>query len=240
MSSLSGKIALVTGGGSGIGLGVAQALAAEGAKVIIAGRNAAKLEVAAATCGAEVAACDISDRDASAAVVADIISRHGQIDLLVNSAGVNIAKRKMAELDPADFDKLIAINTTGFYNMLHHVLPGMRERGDGHIFNVSSIAGKRALPLAGAAYAASKFAATALGTEIGLEEAPNGIRITNVYPGEVNTPLLDDRPVPVPDDVKAKMVHPEDIGAMVVAVAQLPAHVSVPELIIKPLYQEYL
>ena len=116
----------------------------------------------------------------------------------------------------------------------------MRERQDGIIFNVSSIAGKRALPLAGAAYAASKFAATALGTEVGAEEAPNGIRITNVYPGEVNTPLLDDRPVPVPDDVKAKMVHPEDIGMLVVAIAGLPAHVVVPEIIVKPLYQEYL
>ena len=96
------------------------------------------------------------------------------------------------------------------------------------------------MPLAGAAYAASKFAATALGTEIGAEEAGNGIRITNVYPGEVNTPLLDDRPEPVPDEKKAQMVHPEDIGAMVVAIAQLPKHVVVPEIIVKPLYQEFL
>ncbi|MDF1811805.1 MAG: SDR family NAD(P)-dependent oxidoreductase [Verrucomicrobiales bacterium] len=241
--NLSGKIAVVTGGGSGIGLGIAKALAAEGCRVVIAGRNGKKLEHAAATFPDNpplVIACDISDRAAARELIEKTTAGLGPVDFLINSAGINIAKRKMIDLDPEDFDKVMAVNTTGFFNILHAVLPGMRERKDGLIFNVSSIAGKRALPLAGPAYAASKFATTALGTEIGTEEAENGIRITNIYPGEANTPLLDDRPVEVPADVKAKMVHPEDIGAMVVAIAQLPPHVVVPELIIKPLYQEYL
>lgn len=241
--NLSGKVAVVTGGGSGIGLGIAKALAADGCKVVIAGRNEDKLKQAAESFPENqplVIACDISDRDASQSLIERTTAEVGSIDFLVNSAGINIAKRKMADLDPVDFDKVMAVNTTGFFNILHAVLPGMRERKDGLIFNVSSVAGKRALPLAGAAYAASKFATTALGTEIGAEEAGNGIRITNIYPGEVNTPLLDDRPVEVPEEVKAKMVHPQDIGALVVSIAQLPAHVVVPELIIKPLYQEYL
>ncbi len=237
--NLSGKKALVTGGGSGIGLGIAQALAEAGCEVTITGRTESKLEAAVAGITENkpaVRACDVSDRDAIAALINEL----GPFDIVANSAGVNIAKRRMDVLDPSDFDKLIAVNCTGFFNVMHAALPSMRERKDGIIFNVSSIAGKRALPLAGAAYAASKFAATALGTEVGAEEAPNGIRITNIYPGEVNTPLLEDRPVPVPDDVKAKMVHPEDVGAMVVAIAGLPPHVVVPEIIIKPLYQEYL
>jgi NADP-dependent 3-hydroxy acid dehydrogenase YdfG len=116
----------------------------------------------------------------------------------------------------------------------------MRARKSGLVINISSLAGKRALPLAGPAYAASKFAATALGTAVGLEEKPNGIRVTNVYPGEANTPILDQRPAPVPDEKKARMIQPEDIGACVVTIAKLPERVQVPEIVITPLYQEYL
>lgn len=243
---LVGKVALVTGGGSGIGLGIALALANAGCRVAIAGRNLKKLEEVVPQFDPDhqpkIFACDISDREAAESLITAVSNNQelGPIDILVNSAGINIAKRKMTELDPADFDRLIAVNTTGFFNLLHATLPGMRERQDGLVFNISSMAGKRALPLAGTAYAASKFAATAMGLGLGAEEAENGIRITNIYPGEVNTPLLDERPVAVPDSVKAKMVHPEDIGALAVAIARLPAHVVVPELLIKPLYQEYL
>ena len=241
--NLSENVAVVTGGGSGIGLGIAKALSAEGCKLVIAGRNAEKLKEAAKSFAENqpvTVPCDISERDAALSLIEKTVSELGPVDFLVNSAGINVAKRKMVDLDPNDFDRIMQINSTGLFNVLHAVLPGMRERRDGLIVNVSSIAGKRALPLAGAAYAASKFAATALGTEVGAEEGDNGIRITNIYPGEVNTPLLDDRPVEVPAEVKAKMVHPEDIGSMVVAIARLPSHVVVPELIIKPLYQEYL
>ncbi len=237
------KRVLVTGGGSGIGLGVAIALAQEGCRVAIGGRNAEKLLQAAAeyrgSPGLFTRACDVSVRDDVAGLIDWFHKEIGPIDIVVHAAGINIVRRKMAELDPDDFDRVIAINCTGFYNVLHAALPGMRERRDGLIFNISSVAGKRALPLAGPAYAASKFAATALGTAVGLEERPNGIRITNIYPGEVNTPLLDQRPVPVPAERKAAMVHPADIAACVIAVARLPAHVTVPELVITPSYQEY-
>ena len=80
---------------------------------------------------------------------------------------------------------------------------------------------------------------TALGTAAGLEVKANGIRVTNIYPGEVDTPILDQRPEPVPADRRAVMVHPEDIGALVVTIAKLPPHVQVPEVVITPLYQDY-
>jgi NADP-dependent 3-hydroxy acid dehydrogenase YdfG len=124
--------------------------------------------------------------------------------------------------------------------MLCAVLPDMRRRRAGLIVSISSIAGKRALPLAGPAYCASKFAATALATAVGLEERANGIRITNLCPGEVDTPILEQRPVPVPAERRAQMLHPEDIAACVVAIAKLPPNVLVPEVILTPLYQEYL
>ena len=242
--NLSGKIAWVTGGGSGIGLGVALALAGEGCRVVISGRDGTKLRQAAAAHRGQPPlvdrVCDVSQRDEVAGLVAWVTGELGPLDIVVNSAGVNVVQRRMCELAPADFDRIMAINCTGFFNVLHAVLPGMRERRDGLIVSISSVAGKRALPVAGPAYCASKFAATALGTAVGLEERPNGIRVTNIYPGEADTPILDQRPVPVPAERKACMVHPEDIGACVVALAKLPPHVIVPELVITPTYQEYL
>lgn len=235
MNALSGKTALVTGGGSGVGLGTAQALAAAGCDVIITGRNEEKLRSVAGDTLRPIA-CDISNRD-------DVRSLFGQIsapEIIVNAAGINIVDRSMGKLSPEDFDRVISINCTGFFNIMHAALPAMRERKDGLIFNISSIAGKRAYPLAGAAYSASKFGATGLASGAGAEEAANGIRITSICPGEINTPILNDRPVPVPDEQKARMIHPEDIASLIVAIAQLPAHVVVPELIIKPTYQEYI
>jgi NADP-dependent 3-hydroxy acid dehydrogenase YdfG len=182
----------------------------------------------------------VADRESVRQLVAWTVEALGPVDILATSAGINVANRSMEKLDPADWDRIVAINATGTYNCIHAVLPSMRERRTGLIVNISSIAGKRALMLAGPAYAASKFAATALGTAVGQEIKADGVRMTNIYPGEVNTPILEQRPVPVPDERKAVMVHPEDIGAMVAAIAKLPGHVQVPELVITPLYQDYV
>jgi NAD(P)-dependent dehydrogenase (short-subunit alcohol dehydrogenase family) len=241
---LKSRTALVTGGGSGIGLGIALGLAKEGCRVAICGRSAERLARAAARFPDESTAltrtCDVSDRAQVGALFEWLLRELGALDILVLSAGINVAKRSMADLDPDDWDRILATNATGAYNCMRAALPAMRQRNSGLIINISSIAGKRALALAGPAYCASKFAATALGTAVGLEERPHGIRITNVYPGEANTPILDQRPVPVPDEKKRRMVQPEDIAACVVTLAKLPEHVIVPELVITPTYQEYL
>jgi len=241
--TLQGKKALVTGGGSGIGLGIALALAREGCRVAIAGRGEERLRRAAAQFPDPPAlykTCDVSVRDDVGRLLRWLAGQGmAPLDILVLSAGINVARRKMCDLDPADWDRILGINASGAYNCMWAALPGMRQQGQGLIVNISSIAGKRAMALGGPAYCASKFAATALGTAVGLEERPHGIRVTNVYPGEVDTPILENRPVPVPPEKRAVMVHPEDIAACVVTIAKLPAHVLVPELIITPLYQEY-
>jgi NAD(P)-dependent dehydrogenase (short-subunit alcohol dehydrogenase family) len=240
---LHDKTALVTGGGSGIGLGIATALAQEGCRVAITGRNRQRLLDAAAGFPGQppllTHPCDVADRADVERLFQRLDVELGPLDILVNSAGINVSRRLMAELDPADWDRMVAINATGSFNCIRAALPGMRARRSGLIVNISSIAGKRAMRLAGVGYCASKFALTALGTAVGLEERANGIRVSNIYPGEVNTPILAQRPTPVPPERLAQMLQPEDIAACVLCIAKLPPRVLVPELVITPLYQEY-
>lgn len=239
---LQNKNAVVTGGGTGIGLGIAQALAGEGCRVVIAGRREEKLQQAATSwpCAEPPLyhRVDVADRQSVNNLFTWAQQQLGTIDILVNAAGINIAKRTMADMDPADWDKVMAINVTGAYNCMHSVLPAMRARGDGLVVNISSVAGKRALTLGGIAYCASKFAMTALGTAVGNEVAAAGVRVTNVYPGEVNTPILENRPAPVSDERKAAMVQPEDFAELIVAIACLHPRAHVPEITLKPTVQE--
>lgn len=239
--SLSGKTALITGGGSGIGLGAALALAREGCRVAIAGRRLEVLKEAAAS-GPAPLMChevDVAERASVERLFAWAAKELGPIDILVNAAGVNIKNRMMANMTPTDWDRILAINATGVYNCMYFVLPQMRERKDGLIVNISSISGKRAAALGGVAYNASKFAMAALGTSVANEEVPNNIRVTNIYPGEVDTPILEHRPQPVSAERRAKMLLPEDVADLVVAIAKLPPRAHVPELVIKPTSAEY-
>ena len=131
MQDLKDKTALVTGGGSGIGLGIATALADEGCRVAICGRDEQKLLDAARGRPASAILtrpCDVTDRDAVAALLAWTEEELGRLDILVNSAGINVARRSMAELDPTDWDRMMAVNATGLFNVLHAALPGMRKK----------------------------------------------------------------------------------------------------------------
>jgi NAD(P)-dependent dehydrogenase (short-subunit alcohol dehydrogenase family) len=240
---LEGRIVLVAGGGSGIGLGIALAMARQGCRVAICGRGAERLQEAAAQFDGRppivFQTCDLADRQDVGRLMEWLASSIGPPDIVVNSAGINVPKRRIAELDPADWDRVMAVNATGAFNLIHAVLPGMRQKKAGLIVNISSIAGKRALPLGGTAYCASKFAMSAMAGTISLEERANGIHITNIYPGEVNTPILAQRPTPVPPERLAQMLMPEDIAEMVVAIAKLPPRALVSELVMTPLYQEF-
>jgi NAD(P)-dependent dehydrogenase (short-subunit alcohol dehydrogenase family) len=241
---LAGKSALVTGGATGIGWGIAKALAEAGCRVAISGRREDALRAAADSWAGSPAiawqVCDVANRDSVRQLFQWTQTTLGPLDILVNSAGTNIKTRSMAEMLPEQWDEVMAINATGVYNCMYFALPGMRAKRDGLIVNISSISGKRAAPLGGIAYDASKFAVTALGTATWNEEAPNGVRITNVFPGEVNTPILEKRPAPVSEERKAKMLLPEDVADMVLAIARLPARAHVPEIIIKPTVQDYI
>jgi NADP-dependent 3-hydroxy acid dehydrogenase YdfG len=244
-TELKGKVAWVTGGGSGIGLAGAKALAAAGAHVVISGRTARTHESGLAELkklgSAEANLLDVGDRAAVEKTAAEIEKRHGRIDILVTSAGTNIGggKRNLASMNLDGWDDVVRINLNGLFYCCYAVLPGMRARKDGLIINISSIAGLRASLLGGVAYSASKFAMTVLGTCVGLEEKDRGIRVTNVYPCEVETPILDNRPQPVSAEHRARILQPEDIASLVVAVASLPPRAHVPDLVIKPTTQAH-
>jgi NADP-dependent 3-hydroxy acid dehydrogenase YdfG len=218
-------------------------MAAAGCRVAIAGRREDVLADAAREHDRQPPICykvaDAANRQSVADLVTWAQESLGRIDILVNSAGINVANRSLATLDPDDWDRLLAVNATGAYNCVWAVLPGMRERQDGVIINVSSIAGKRATMLGGVAYNAAKFAMAALGTSASLEVGGEGIRVTTIFPGEVDTPILLKRPVPVSAEHRAKILQPEDVADAALMVACLPARAHVPELIIKPTSQDY-
>lgn len=240
---LEDKVALVTGGATGIGLAVARQFSDEGATVVICGRNRERLEAAALSIGGAGAVhpwpLDVTDRTRVGELVGKAIDRFGKIDILVNNAGVNVVERTMERIEPESWDYIMAVNATGAFNVAAEVLPHMRGRGDGLIVNVTSTAGCRASDLGGAAYSASKHAMDAFTKVVSLEEGHRGIRATVVAPGEVDTPLLEVRPVAVSDEHRAQILRPEDVAAAVLFVATLPPQAHVPELIIKPINQAF-
>lgn len=230
------KVAIV-GGGTGMGQATARALATEGAQVVVGGRRMSALEETAAGTNIRCHTIDVADRQDTLAFFDWATQELGHIDVMMNAAGINIKNRSMADMRPEQWDQVLAINATGAYNCMHAVLPQMRQRKDGLIINVSSVAGKRAIALGGIAYSASKFAMTSLGTCVANEVAEDGIRVVNVYPGEVNTPLLEQRPAPVSEDHKQRILQPEHVAEAMLALIRLPKEVHIPELVIKPLSQ---
>jgi NADP-dependent 3-hydroxy acid dehydrogenase YdfG len=236
MRDLTGKVAWITGAGSGIGEGAANALAAAGMQVVLSGRRREPLDALAASIGAAatVEPLDVADRASVAAVAARLHDRYGAIDTLVASAGVNVRRRNWRELSPDDWDQVIRIDLDGAFYCAHAVLPRMVEAGGGLIINVSSWAGKHVSVVTGPAYTAAKHALNALTESLNMEAGIDGVRACAICPGEVATPILDQRPVPVSTEDRARMVQAEDCGAIVRFLAELPAHVCINELTVSP------
>ncbi len=236
---LRGKVAWITGGGSGIGLAGGMELARAGVHVVISGRSADTLKEAErqlkAVGSCEAIALDVSNKQA----VLKAAERIGRVDILVNSAGINDPKRNFFNVSLEAWDRIVGINLSGMFYCVHAVLPGMRERKDGVIINVSSWAGRYASTLTGPAYNATKHAVIALTESINMEEGMNGIRATSVLPGEVATPILEKRPVPPTPEVRAKMLQPEDLGKTLFFVASLPARACINEIIISPTHNRF-
>jgi len=234
--SLRNKVAWITGGGSGIGLAGAKELKKAGATVVISGRTEASLKHP----GLEAVVCDVADKAQVARAYAEIEKRHGRVDVLVNSAGINHPKRNFHNVSLEGWDQIVQVNLSGLFYCVQAVLPGMRSRKDGLIINISSWAGRHASTLTGPGYNATKHAVLALTESINLEECANGIRATAILPGEAATPILEKRPVPPTPEVRAKMLQPEDLGAAILFVASLPPRACINELMITPTWNRFI
>jgi NAD(P)-dependent dehydrogenase (short-subunit alcohol dehydrogenase family) len=244
MQNLAGQVAWVTGAGTGIGESGAIKLAEAGCQVVLSGRRREPLEgVRAAIEGAGgeavVEPLDVSDNAAVLELVGRIRERFGRIDIGVFSAGINVKDRNWPVVTPELWDRVVGIDLDGAFYCCSAVVPIMREQGGGLIINVSSMAAKGVSPLTGPAYTAAKHALNAMTASLLVEERNNGIRATAICPGEVATPILDERPVPVSDEDKARMLQSEDLGEVIRFVAQQPPHVTINELLITPTWNRF-
>jgi NAD(P)-dependent dehydrogenase (short-subunit alcohol dehydrogenase family) len=230
------SVVVVTGAGSGVGRAIALKFAAEGWRVALVGRQATTLAETAALASPEsdgqVAAfpCDVSAPDAVAAMGAAVLARYGEVDVLVNSAGINITRRSFETLATDDWQRVLATNLHGAFYCVQAFLPGMRARQTGTIININSDVGKMARDLAGAAYVSSKFGLMGLTQQINAEERGHGVRACSICPRDINTPLLDKRPQPPAPEARARMLQPEDLAACAWLVATLPPRVVLDEI----------
>jgi len=242
-SVLKGKVAWITGGGSGIGLAAGIELSRAGAHVVISGRSAetlkkAEKELKAAGSG-EAISLDVADQKEVSKAAQQILKRLGRVDILMNSAGINLPRRNFRNVSVEGWDQIVAINLSGMFYCCQAVLPAMREKKGGLIVNVSSWAGRYASTLTGPGYNATKHAVLALTESINMEEGANGIRATSILPGEVATPILEKRPVPPPPEERARMLQAEDLGRAVLFIATLPPRACVNEILISPTWNRF-
>jgi len=239
MRALEDQVAIVTGGGSGIGRAAAKMLAEQGAQVVIAGRRKASLdevvaeiEAAGGRCAARVA--DVGKTAEAALLARWTLERYGRVDVLVNNAGHSSKIRNIRYVDEREWESVLAVNLTGVYKLTQAVLPGMIERGGGTIVTVSSLAALRPGLIGGAPYGAAKAGVRNLMGHIHTVLRDKGIRATTILPAEVDTPILDNRPL-VPDArARATMIQPEDVARAILLCVTLPSRTVIEEIVMSP------
>nr|WP_321983833.1 SDR family NAD(P)-dependent oxidoreductase [uncultured Lichenicoccus sp.] len=239
MGELRGKVAWVTGAGSGIGEAAARALAGAGATVVLTGRRAEPLQVAADAINtgggdATLLPGDLTRSETVAAIAGRIGERYGRLDILVNNAGLNTPLRRWDQLVPEAIDSVLAGNLSAAFYCTMAALKLMRVHRDGVLIHTASWAGKFIHPVSGPAYTAAKHAVVAMSQSINMEEYGNGIRSTALLPAEVATPILDARPVPPDQQERARMLQPGDLGDLILYIATRPASVCINEIVISP------
>jgi NAD(P)-dependent dehydrogenase (short-subunit alcohol dehydrogenase family) len=233
------KTAVVTGAGSGVGQAIALALAGENWRVALVGRRLETLEATVQRAGPRQSqcscfACDVGNPAAVAEMARRVLAAFVEVDTLVNAAGTNAPRRALEVLALEDYRAMIDTNLSGAYYCVQAFLPHMRARGRGTIVNIVSDAGKSASPKAGPAYVMSKFGLAGLTQSINAEERARGIRACAIFPGDIDTPLLDKRPQPPDAEARARMLQPEDVAACALLCINLPPRAFAEEIVIRP------
>jgi NADP-dependent 3-hydroxy acid dehydrogenase YdfG len=233
------KSAVITGAGSGVGRAIALQLAQQGWRIALIGRRAEPLHETAKLSGISdedflIVSCDIGNADAVAEMGKNVFAHFGEVEVLVNAAGTNAPRRLLNVLSLEDYHTMINTNMNGAYYCVQAFLPQMRARKSGTIINIISDAGKQASPKAGPAYVMSKFGLAGLTQSINAEERANGVRACGLFPGDIDTPLLNKRPQ-VPDiEMRSKMMRPDDVANCALFCINLPSHVIVEEMLVRP------
>jgi NAD(P)-dependent dehydrogenase (short-subunit alcohol dehydrogenase family) len=233
------KTAVVTGAGSGVGQATAIALARKGWRVALVGRRRATLQETIRLAGKDSAnllafPCDIGDAAAVEKMAKSILKRFKAVEVLVNAAGTNAPKRSLKELSLEDYRQMLDTNLDGAYYCAQAFLPAMRARQSGTIVNIVSDAAKQASAKAGPAYVMSKCGLAGLTQSINAEEKAGGIRACAIFPGDIDTPLLDRRPNPPSTEARGKMLRSEDVADCAMLVIELPGRAIVEEILIRP------
>jgi NAD(P)-dependent dehydrogenase (short-subunit alcohol dehydrogenase family) len=236
---LKGKVAWVTGGGSGIGEAAALVLAEEGAALVLTGRRREPLEGVAARIREKGGNVHIQQGDLTEPEDVRRIGEHlrhalGRLDILINNAGININDRHWDKLTPENAKLMIDGNLAAAAQCVTVALPLMRARKDGLIVHTASMAGRFIGGFPGPLYTAAKHGIVAMSHSINMQECVNGIRSCVFLPGEVATPILDRRPNPVGPEVRARMVQPEDCADLIRYIALLPARLCMNEVMLSP------
>lgn len=237
--SLKDKVCIVTGGGSGIGRGVALSLAEDGAKIAVVGRTAAKVEavqeqISSAGGTAKSWTVDVSDHEAVNRMVAEVHETFGRIDVLVNNAGHSSAHRRLMNSPPEETRSVIDSNLLGTIFCTQAVVPIMLDAKSGTIINVSSLAAVQPGPFSGFAYGAAKAGVVNFTEFINADLRNTGIRASVVIPGEVATPIMEKRPVPPSQEARELMVDVDETSAAIHLIAAMPARTNIPQLVIRP------
>ena len=237
--ALAGQVALVTGGGSGIGRSTALMLAAEGARVVVMGRRIEPLQKVVAEireAGGEAwcRQADLQSREQLQELVRWTQAEVGTIGILVNNAGLTSRVRNIRWIEPDDWESAISVNLTAVYVLIQAVLPGMLAAGAGTIVTVSSLAAVRPNLLGGAPYGAAKAAVTTLMGFVHGTFRNNNIRSTTILPGEVDPPIMDTRVRPPSAAERAAMVSPDDVARAILLACTLPQGTTIEQLVISP------
>ncbi len=239
MTKLKGKVAWITGAGSGIGEAAAMALANAGAAVILTGRRVEPLDGLAKHIrdnggDALVAHGDVSKAESVDDIVRECTAWKNRLDILVNNAGCNIRERRWNQLTADGINTLLSSNLSSAFYCSTAAMNIMRPQKDGILIHTASWAGRFISPLSGPVYTAAKHAVVAMSHSINMEEFANGIRSTTILPAEVATPILNSRPQPPSQTQRELMLKPSDLGELILFIATRPNHVCLNEVVISP------
>lgn len=237
MQELTGKVALVTGGGRGLGEAICRSLAAAGAIAIVADireelAEKVALEIQADGGKAAPLRLDVCDEQQADAAIQQVIAEQGQLDILINNAGTDVTL-SIEELQISDWDRVLAVNLRGPFVLSKLVLPIMRQQGRGHIVNVASTASKRVWPNA-SAYHASKWGLLGFSHALHVEARPHRVKVTAVVAGGMQTPFILDR---FPDTPLEKLQDPKNVADTIRYVLTQPEETVIPEVMVLPMQE---